>query len=198
MRLSPWAQEFNLLVQHWGKGGSGYSYQIKDVFTTREGKWCSFSLSPYTNCDYQIGTPPSWALPYSGFEGDTAPNSMFGAVLNTDGQLIIASPFRYKRRSDDQALHEPVIITGEHGWAIHPLEAIDSYSWRPKEEGGRDEPGPWCYGPAFSGEVEVICGVGMPDGMQISTFVVWQKVPVVSPAEYSPESVMMYLPIVTG
>jgi hypothetical protein len=179
-RITSWAGIFNLTIERQGDV-EGYDYQIKDVFTTANGEWCVFTLSQLEECDYAIGGIPSWAMPYAGFEGDDSPRSMFGAVLDTDGRMLQGVPFRY-RRSGAQVLHEPMgRVTGPNGWAIHPLEAIDSYSYRPKEEGGRDEPGPWCYGLAFPGEV--ICGVGMPSGMQISTFVVWQKVPVVSPAK---------------
>lgn len=66
------------------------------------------------------------------------------------------------------------------GWATMVMFGSSNYN----TTGGNA--GPWCFAPNKPLPAEVLCGAGLPNGEQVSTFVVWQAVGGVTPEPTPP------------
>jgi hypothetical protein len=159
-----------------------YVYLIKDVFTTRDGRWEPSSV--YGSIDQwardaylkPLGDPEY-------FDDAGADHHLFAAILDKDGKLLknmdmlywsdgfaqLGNPayngyvqgslgFRYPRTKE------------RSGWAN--IIMSESSNYVPE----RGEAGPWCWTP-YGLPAEVICGGGMPAKQHVSVFAVWQAVP---------------------
>ena len=174
MRLSDWAQKFNLAVKRCEERPDhpqgDIVYRVKDVFTTLLGSW-----DPSSN----YGAIPQWARdaylkPWGAddyFDEGGADHNLFALVLGLDGQPVKAGiQVRYWpdgfAKLGDAGYSGYVLIDPKprSGWV-----GIDIWSSFSPERG---EQGAWCWCP--DGASDVAVGGGMPNNHHVSIFVVWQ------------------------
>jgi hypothetical protein len=174
MRISDWAQKFNLSIKRCEERPDHPQgeivYRIKDVFTTLLGSW-----DPAT--DY--GAIPQWARdaylkPWGAddyFEEGGADHNLFALVLDLDGRPV-KSGIQTRYWSDgfdklgDAGYNGYLRVepTPRSGWAN-----IDVWNNFTPED---NEQGAWSWCP--EGAADVIVGGGMPNKHHVSTFAVWQ------------------------
>lgn len=166
-RISKWAQEFGITVEPTAGQPGETIYRAKDIFTTRDGSW-EPSDKP--------GSVPQWArdaylkpMNHPQYNDDGgADHHLFGAVA-VDGNLQPWGTIHYYTYTDDQNhTNQRAKI---HGWANIPIY------------GHSDVPGPWAWYPKNHKSADVVKGGGLPDGIHVSWFVVWEVVtlPTVTP-----------------
>ncbi len=182
-RISPWAQAWNLRIRPVAErpdnppAAGEVLYRVKDLFTTVNGSW---------EPGNQPGSIPQWARDAylrSDFREAGADHHLFAAVLGVDGTPLRDHEVTYWSDGFER-LGDPSYpgFIDEHtkqdsGWAHIVL--FSGSSFVPE----RGEAGPWCWMPA--GRSEVVSGGGLPANHHVSTFAVWQAVPV-EPAETEP------------
>jgi hypothetical protein len=174
MRISDWAQKFNLAVKRCeerpDRPQGDIVYRVKDIFTTLLGSW-----DPSTG----YGAIPQWArdayLKPAGaddyLDEGGADHNLFALVLGLDGQPV-KTGIQVRYWSDGIAKLGDAGYTGyvridpkpRSGWTN--LDIWNSFS--PE----RGEQGTWCWCP--DGASDVAVGGGMPNNNHVSTFVVWQ------------------------
>jgi hypothetical protein len=185
VRLSPWVQAYNMRIRAIDErpddppATDGVVYRIKDVFTTINGSW---------EPSDQPGSIPPWARDAylrSDFLEAGADHHLFAAVLDPDGTLRRDHEVTYwsdgfERLGDPSyAGYIDERTKQQSGWANIVL--FSGSSFVPE----RGESGPWSWMPA--GRSEVMSGGGLPANHHVSTFAVWQAVPVEPPAPEPPE-----------
>jgi hypothetical protein len=174
MRISAWAQKFNLVVKRCeerpDRPQGDIVYRVKDVFTTLLGSWdpsSGYGAIPQWARDAYL--KPWGAVDY--FDDGGADHSLFALVLDLDGKSVKTEKLvRYWSDGFDK-LGDPG-YTGYarmtpkpgSGWAKNDI--WNSFS--PE----RGEQGAWSWCP--EGAADVIVGGGMPNNNHVSTFVVWQ------------------------
>ena len=173
-RITQWADSMHLSVKTIAERPDTTSgdveYVIKDVFTTRAGSW------EVTSDRYSV---PQWAKDayLSGaFQKAYERTNLYAAVIGLDGQYVMGQEIVYwtgglGKLTDLGSTTWNVLKTNEApGWATMVLFGSSSYD----AAGGNA--GPWCFAPNKPLPAEVLCGGGLPNGEQVSTFVVWQAV----------------------
>ena len=174
MRISDWAQKFNLAVKRCEERPDhpqgDIVYRVKDVFTTLLGSW-----DPST--DY--GAIPQWARdaylkPWGAedyFDEGGADHNLFALVLDLDGKPVKAgTSIRYWaegfEKLGDAGYNGYLRVEPKprSGWAN-----IDIWNNFTPENGER---GAWSWCPERASDV--IVGGGMPNKHHVSTFAVWQ------------------------
>lgn len=174
MRISDWAQKFNLSIkrceERLDNPQGEIVYRIKDVFTTLLGSW---DPAP----DY--GAIPQWARdtylrPWGAedyLDEGGADHNLFALVLDLDGQpikegiLIRYWPDGFAKLSD--AAYNGFLRLApkpRSGWAN--IDIWNNFNPESHEQGA------WCWCP--EGAADVVVGGGMPNKHHVSTFVVWQ------------------------
>lgn len=143
-------------------------YIVKDLFTTING-----SFDPSS----EAGSIPQWAHDAYASENFLEAGSnhhLFAAVIGLDGTLVKSYPVRFWSDGFDK-LSDPnytgyinEVTKESSGWANNPLWSSSSF------DPAQGMTGPWCWAP--DGASDVICGGGLPNGADLSTFVVWQAV----------------------
>ncbi len=147
---------------------------VKDVFTTINGSWAAGG-DPHN--------APSWAAPdyrVGSFDDSDKSRIFFAAVLDAEGNLLREEPLVFW--SDGVARLGDAGYGGFYetrtkfssGWANSGLASSSVYD----PDAGLA--GPWCatLGSGADSAAEVLCGVGLPNDLNVSTFVVWQEVTV--------------------
>ena len=143
---------------------------IKDVFTTRAGSW------DVTSDRYSV---PQWAKDAyltGAFQKAYERTNLYAAVIGLDGQFVTGQEIVYwtgglGKLTDLGSTTWNVLKTNETpGWATMVMFGSSNYDaaagWK----------APWCFAPNKPLPAEVLCGAGLPNGEQVSTFVVWQAV----------------------
>ena len=174
MRISDWAQKFNLSVkpceERPDQPQGDIVYRIRDIFTTLLGSW-----DPSDG----YGAIPQWARdaylkPWGAddyFDEGGADHNLFALVLDLDGKPVKAGTL-IRFWPDGFAKLGDASYTGylrldpkpRSGWAN-----IDIWNnFTPENH----EHGAWCWCP--EGASDVIVGGGMPNKHHVSTFAVWQ------------------------
>ena len=174
MRISDWAQKFNLTIKRCEERPDHPQgeivYRVKEVFTTLLGSWDPSS-------DY--GAIPQWARdaylkPWGADdyleEGGTDHN-LFALVLDLQGQPIKTGiqirywPDGFTKLGDaGYGGYLRIDPKPRSGWAN--IDIWSNFS----PEGG--EQGAWSWCP--EGAADVVVGGGMPNNHHVSTFAVWQ------------------------
>ncbi|MCB0159138.1 MAG: hypothetical protein KDD83_13470, partial [Caldilineaceae bacterium] len=199
-RVSPWAEQMNLQVRTLSEGPMAPEGDlvliVKDVFTTRDGSW---------EPDDQPYSVPTWARAAyleplgseDAFTDADADHNLFTAVIGPDGQFVKAQDVVHWSgeftQLDDPGFTDFVMrqTDAASGWANIPLGPTSSFA---PEQGER---GPWCWMPF--GSRDVVCGGGLPDNLNVSTFVVWQAVERAQLEQGSATSGhSIFLPLITG
>ena len=174
MRISDWAQKFNLAVKRCEERPDHphgeIVYRVKDVFTTLSGSW-------EPSADY--GAIPQWARdaylkPWGAddyFDEAGADHNLFALVLDLEGQPVKAGiQIRYWPDGFDKL--GDAGYTGTLRLAPKPRSGWTSLDIWKSFSPERGEQGAWCWCPENA--ADVIVGGGMPNNHHISTFVVWQ------------------------
>ena len=178
-RLGAWVDDLNLqfksIDQRPDHPAAGeVVYRIKDVFTTRNGSW--EPSSEFGAMDV-IDAWAREAYLRAEFDDAGADHHLFAAVLGLDGQLMRNVSVKYWSDGFDK-LGDPAYAgyayqntKPQSGWANNVISSGSNYyPWD-------GQVGPWCWTLA-DGAAEVVCGGGLPANNHVSTFVVWQAVPV--------------------
>lgn len=169
-RISEWAKYFKLWIEPAQGQPGEVVYRIKDLFSTRDGSW-EPSDKP--------GSVPQWArdsylfpMNHPQYNDDGgADRHLFGAVMGDDGKLDPDEIIHYWTYTDNA--NHAVQPVKRHGWANIPLY------------GHSDIPGPWAWSPDF-GKADKVKGGGLPGGLHISWFAVWEKVVIPGEPEKPP------------
>ncbi|MFN8464294.1 MAG: M23 family metallopeptidase [Caldilineaceae bacterium] len=173
-RVTQWADSMHLSIKSIAERPDtttgDVEYIIKDVFTTRAGSW-DVTSDPYS--------VPQWAKDayLSGtFQKAFERTNLYAAVIGLDGQYVTGQEVVYwtgglEKLTDMGSTTWNVLKTNETpGWATMVMFGSSNYD----AAGGLT--GPWCFAPNKPLPAEVLCGAGLPNGAQVSTFVVWQAV----------------------
>ena len=174
-RVSDWADDLRLSVATVAERPDGVDgeivYIVKDIFTTRDGSW---------EVDGQPYSVPQWAkdayLASGVFTKAFERHNLYAAVLGLDGQFVTGQeilfwPGALEKLTDLGSVAYVLRSTVEQpGWALIDMSSSSSY------DPGAGQSGPWCWTPNKPLAAEVVCGGGLPNGQNVSTFVVWQAV----------------------
>jgi hypothetical protein len=174
-RITEWADDMRLSIKGIGERPDTTTgdvlYVVKDVFTTRNGAW------EVNGEHYSV---PQWAKDayLSGaFQKAYERNNLYAAVIGLDGQFVMGQEFVFWTGGLGK-LND----LGSTTWAVQ--RSIEQPGWATLLMGGSSnydpaagQSGPWCWAPNKPLPAEVVCGGGLPNGEQVSTFVVWQAVP---------------------
>ena len=173
-RITEWADSMHLSIKSIAERPDSTTgdveYVIKDVFTTRAGSW------DVTSERYSV---PQWAKDayLSGaFQKAYERSNLYAAVIGLDGQYVTGQEIVYwtgglGKLTDLGSTTWNVLNTNETpGWATMVMFGSSNYDAAAGMEG------PWCFAPNKPLPAEVLCGAGLPNGEQVSTFVVWQAV----------------------
>lgn len=176
MRIGNWATQFNVKVVRSEARPDNPSgtivYRIKDVFTTRDGKW-----DPSDN----PGSIEQWARdaylrPFQApdyFDDAGGDHNIFARVLDEEGRplttqdlIICWSDGLHLLGESNFDQHVKMTMTPKthSGWGTQPIWN----SFGPE----RGETGAWAWCPR--GAADVVVGGGLPNNHHISWFVVWQ------------------------
>lgn len=158
-RISEWAQQFGVFIDKAEVIPGENVYRIKDIFTTRDGSW-EPSDKP--------GSVPQWArdeylkpIHHPQYNSDAgADRHLFGAVMGSSGNLLPVGDMHFYTYTDN-GNHSTQRVK-MHGWANIPLY------------GSSATPGPWAWYPKNKLRADVVKGGGLPGGLHVSWFVVWQ------------------------
>ncbi len=174
MRISDWAQKFNLSIKRCEERPDNPQgeiiYRVQDIFTTLLGSW-----DPSTG----YGAIPQWARdaylkPWGAedyLDEAGADHSLFALVLDLDGKPVKDGILiRYWSDGFDKlgdagyTSYLRLAPKPRSGWAN-----IDIWnSFNPENH----EQGAWSWCP--DGASDVVVGGGMPKNHHVSTFVVWR------------------------
>lgn len=173
-RLTEWADDMHLSIKGIAERPDtttgNVEYVIKDIFTTCAGSW------DVTGERYSV---PQWAKDayLSGvFQKAYERSNLYAAVIGLDGQFVTGQEIVYwtgglGKLTDLGSTTWNVLNTNETpGWATMVMFGSSNYDATAGLEG------PWCFTPNKPLPAEVLCGAGLPNGEQVSTFVVWQAV----------------------
>jgi hypothetical protein len=173
-RITRWAGAMRLSIKAIAERPDtttgSIDYVIKDVFTTRAGSW-EVTGEPYS--------VPQWAKDAyltGAFQKAHERTNLYAAVLGLDGKFVMGQEIAFwtgglGKLSDLGSTTWNVVRAHEApGWATMVMFASSKYD----AAGGFE--GPWCFAPNKPLPAEVLCGSGLPNGEQVSTFVVWQAV----------------------
>lgn len=159
-RISDWVKHYKLWVEEVQGQPGETVYKVKYLFSTRDGSW-EPSDKP--------GSVPQWARDLFLFppshpqynDDGGADHHLFGAVLHNVGGFYQVGQIHFWTYTDhDNQNH---ISVKKSGWANIPMF------------GHSDAPGPWAW--TVSGnKADVVKGGGMPGGLHISWFAVWERV----------------------
>jgi len=182
-RVTEWAAPMQLSIHTLNERPDNPSgdvvYRIKDVFTTRNGSWEVGSAA------YGV---PQWAREEylsAAFAKAGERNNLFAAVIELNGQWRQAQEILYwtgglGALTDLGSTTWDVKQTVETpGWASMVMYSSSSYDPAVRA-------GPWCYTLNLPLPAEALCGAGLPEGLLVSTFVVWQAVPAAETPESTP------------
>ena len=159
-RISDWARHYKLWVEEVQGQPGETVYKVKYLFSTRDGSW---------EPGDKPGSVPQWARDLFLFPSNHpqynddggADRHLFGAVLGEGGALAGNGAIHYWTYTDNaNHTYQPV---KRHGWANIPLF---NHS---------DVPGPWAWQPT-NVKADVVKGGGLPGGLHISWFAVWERV----------------------
>ncbi len=179
MRMTRWAQKFNLTVipceDRPDRPQGDHVYRIVDIFTTRDSSWepsdTPGSVEPWAREAY---LRPSGAPDY--FDDAGADHHLFARILDAEGRPVTTERLvRYwsdglaQLGNPDYQGYTRETPKERSGWANIPIWSGSHFN---PEAGGR---GPWCWCP--EGASDVVVGGGMPHNWHVSTFVVWQLQP---------------------
>lgn len=176
MRISEWSLRFNVTIERAQGAPGEVIYQVRDLFTTRDGSW-DVSDKP--------GSLPQWArddylkpLNHPQYNSDAgADHHLFGAMMEDGGLRPWGNIHFYTHGDNGNHTEQRVKL---HGWANIPL--WPSSSFVPE----RGERGAWAWYPKGL-KADVVKGGGLPANHHISWFCVWEavEVPVIvtSPVE---------------
>ncbi len=202
-RVSPWAEQMNVSIKGLADRPDDpfgdVAYVVKDVFTTRNGSWepdnQPHSVTQWARDDY---LKPFGAPDY--FDDAGADHHLFAAVIGLDGKLVKGADVVYwsdgfdKLNDPDYGGYVKRQTKDKSGWINIPIGPSSNFV--PE----RGEAGPWCWAP--QGASEVVCGGGLPAKQHISTFVVWQAVPLSEVVEGTndggQDEYNIFLPFVAG
>jgi hypothetical protein len=176
-RVTEWAAPMHLAIRSIADrpdaadlAAGDVEYVIKDVFTTRAGSW---------EVDGQPFGVPQWAKDAyltGAFQKAYERTNLYAAVIGLDGQFAMGQEFVFWAGGLDlladlgSTTWTTRSATETPGWATMVIFGSSSYD----AAGGL--PGPWCFTPNKPLPAEVLCGAGLPNGAEVSTFVVWQAV----------------------
>jgi hypothetical protein len=173
-RVTEWADEMRLSIKPVAERpdvmAGDVEYVIKDVFTTRAGSW---------TVNDEIYGVPQWAKDMyltGAFQKAYEKTNLYAAVIDSEGQYMTGQEILYwtgglvKLNDLGSTVWTTLNAHEAPGWSSMVMYASSSYNPVSTE-------GPWCYTPNKPLPAEVLCGSGLPDGEQVSTFVVWQAVP---------------------
>lgn len=173
-RVTEWADDMRLSVRTIGERPDVTTgdvvYIVKDIFTTRNGSW-DVTTDPYA--------VPQWAKDayLSGtFQKAYEKSNLYAAVIGLDGQFVTDQEIVFwtgglEKLNDLGSTTWEVRRTSESpGWGTLVMFSSSSYDPSAGQEG------PWCWTPNKPVPAEVVCGGGLPNGENVSTFVVWQAV----------------------
>lgn len=176
MRIGNWASRFNVKIVRSEERPDNPSgevvYRIKDVFTTRDGRW---DPSDHPGAIEQWARD-SYLRPLSApdyFDDAGGDHNIFARVLDEEGQPLTAQDLiicwsdgvHQLGKSDfDQQIKMKITPKERSGWGSQPIWN----SFGPE----RGETGAWAWCP--HGAADVVVGGGLPNNHHISWFVVWQ------------------------
>ena len=174
MRISDWAQKFNLAVKRCeerpDQPQGDVVFRVKDIFTTLRGSWdpaSDYGAIPQWARDVYL--KPADAEDYSEEVG--ADHNLFALVLDLDGKPIKTGvqircwPDGFDKLGDaDYSGYLQLAPNPCSGWANI---AIDN-NFCPEN----GEQGAWSWCP--EGAADVVVGGGMPNEVHVSTFVIWR------------------------
>lgn len=161
MRVSEWVKHYKLWVEEVQGQPGETVYKVKYLFSTRDGSW-EPSDKP--------GSVPQWARdlflfpmshPQYNHDGG-ADRHIFGAVLSDTGGMQAFGSIRYWTYTDNK--NHVVQPVKPWGWANNTM-------WGPNDA----IPGPWAWTVA-NVKADIVKGGGMPGGLHISWFAVWERV----------------------
>lgn len=159
MRISDWAQKFNIVVTPFDAISSppygAAIYRVKDIWTTRDGSW-DVSDKP--------GSLPQWARDEylrKEFDDAGADHHIFGRVLGETAEI------HYWTHADD-GNHVTMQAKPQSGWANVTMWASSAYV------PDRGERGPWAWVPNVA-YGDIVMGAGMPAKQHVSWFATWVK-----------------------
>lgn len=166
MLKSEWAKHYKVWIEEVQGQPGETVYKVKYLFSTRDGSW-EPSDKP--------GSVPQWARDLFLFpphhpqynDDGGADRHLFGAVLGDAGGMNAFGSILYWTYTDNK--NHTVQPVKKSGWA-------NIIMWGPND----DIPGPWAWQPA-NVKADVVKGGGMPGGLHISWYAVWERV--VIPAE---------------
>jgi hypothetical protein len=198
-RVTEWADDMSLSIKSISERPDtttgNIEYVIKDVFTTRAGSWDAagerYSVPQWAKDAYLTGA----------FQKAYERTDLYAAVVGLDGQFVTGQEIVYwtggfGKLTDLGSSTWNVLTTNEApGWAAMVMFTSSNYD----AAGGME--GPWCFTPNKPLAAEVLCGGGLPNGDQVSTFVVWQAVPrgvTVTPTTPTPPTPTPPTPIPTS
>jgi len=169
-RTSAWVERFNIRIKRIherpDQPTGDVVYKVKDIFTTHLGSWELDNNRP--------GEIEPWARAQylrREFDDAGADHHLFARVLDLEGNPItedIVSMWSdgFDKLGDPAFENFTRLDTKEHsGWGNQPV--FNKFNFEAGDSGA------WCWGPKDSPS-EIVCGGGLPGGMHISFFVVWQ------------------------
>lgn len=174
MRISDWAQKFNLSIKRCeerpDKPPGAIIYRVQDIFTTLLGSW-----DPSTG----YGAIPQWARdaylkPWGAedyLDDGGADHNLFALVLDLDGKpmkagvLIRFWPDGFDKLGD-AGYNGYLRLAPKPGSGWANIDIWNGFNPENHEQGA------WSWCP--EGAADVVVGGGMPRNHHVSTFVVWQ------------------------